>query len=60
MGTDLADEFKKRGNEAYDAKRFEDALVLYEKAIEANPNNYIHYNNCAAAHHELKHYDKAI
>lgn len=60
MSNAFAEELKQRGNEAFAAKRFEDAIVLYDKAIEADENNYIYYNNRAAAYHELKNYDKAI
>lgn len=60
MDHDFAEELKQRGNEAYAAKRYEDALVLYERALEANPDSFVYHNNCAAAYHELKKYDKAI
>ncbi|KPI90720.1 hypothetical protein ABL78_0156 [Leptomonas seymouri] len=56
----FAEELKARGNEAFAAKRFEDAIVLYEKAIETDEANFIYYNNRAAAYHELKNYAKAI
>ncbi|KAG5466538.1 hypothetical protein LSCM4_01690 [Leishmania orientalis] len=56
----LAEELKARGNEAFAAKRFEDAIVLYDKAIEMDSTNFIYYNNRAAAYHELKNYAKAI
>lgn len=56
----FAEELKARGNEAFAAKRFEDAIVLYDKAIETDSTNYVYYNNRAAAYHELKNYAKAI
>ncbi|KAG5467068.1 hypothetical protein LSCM1_01249 [Leishmania martiniquensis] len=56
----LAEELKARGNEAFAAKRFEDAIVLYDKAIEMDSTNFVYYNNRAAAYHELKNYTKAI
>lgn len=58
--SELAEDLKKRGNEAFAAKHYEDAIVLYDRAIEADPTNYVYYNNRAAANHELKHFDKAI
>ncbi|GET93010.1 hypothetical protein, conserved [Leishmania tarentolae] len=56
----VAEELKARGNEAFAAKKFEEAVTLYEKAIEEDSTNYIYYNNRAAAYHELKNYAKAI
>ncbi|KAK7200918.1 Tetratricopeptide repeat/TPR repeat [Novymonas esmeraldas] len=56
----FAEELKTRGNEAFVAKRFEDAIVLYDKAIETDSSNLVYYNNRAAAYHELKNYTKAI
>jgi tetratricopeptide (TPR) repeat protein len=56
----FAEELKARGNEAFAAKRFEDAIVLYDKAIEMDETNFVYYNNRAAAYHELKNYDRAI
>ncbi|CAJ1012418.1 putative TPR repeat/Tetratricopeptide repeat [Leishmania naiffi] len=56
----FAEELKARGNEAFAAKRFEDAIVLYDKAIEMDSTNFIYYNNRAAAYHELRNYAKAI
>lgn len=56
----FAEELKVRGNEAFAAKRFEDAIVLYDKAIETDETNYVYFNNRAAAYHELKNYTKAI
>lgn len=56
----FAEELKVRGNEAFAAKRFEDAIVLYDKAIETDETNFVYFNNRAAAYHELKNYAKAI
>lgn len=56
----IAEELKKSGNQAFGAKRYEDAIVLYDKAIEAEPTNYVYWNNRSAANHELKRYDEAI
>lgn len=56
----FAEELKVRGNEAFAAKRYEDAIVLYDKAIETDETNFVYYNNRAAAYHELKNYVKAI
>lgn len=56
----FAEELKARGNEAFAAKNYEEAIVLYDKAIEVDSTNFIYYNNRAAAYHELKNYAKAI
>ncbi|KAG5492904.1 hypothetical protein JKF63_01484 [Porcisia hertigi] len=60
MTNTSAEELKARGNEAYAAKRFEDAIVFYDRAIEMDTTNFVYYNNRAAAYHELKNYPKAI
>jgi len=54
------DEIKAKGNEAYKAKRFEEALGLYDQAIAANPHDIIYHNNKAAVYLEMGEYDKAI
>lgn len=43
-----AEEFKTRGNELYKARKFEEAIVEYDNAIAANPNDMTYYNNKAA------------
>lgn len=40
-----ADEFKTKGNELYKKKQFKEAIEMYEKAIEKEPNDIIYYNN---------------
>lgn len=40
-----ADEFKTKGNELYKKKQFQEAIEMYEKAIEKEPNDIIYYNN---------------
>lgn len=36
---------KEHGNAAYKAKKFEEALAHYNKAIEVQPDNIVFYNN---------------
>jgi len=57
-----ADEFKTKGNELYKAKKFEEALVEYDKAIEAEPNDITYYNNKNAVYIEMgpDYYDKVF
>lgn len=60
MSESLAERLKASGNAAFAAQQFDDAVAMYSKAIEADPTNFIYYNNRAAAYHELKKYDKVM
>eukprot|EP00397_Hematodinium_sp_SG-2012_P036422 GEMP01039321.1.p1 GENE.GEMP01039321.1~~GEMP01039321.1.p1 ORF type:complete len:337 (+),score=80.57 GEMP01039321.1:43-1053(+) len=66
MAADLAaqinagDALKQKGNEAYKAKMFEEALSLYDQAIAAHPNEMVYHNNKAAVYMEMGEYEKAI
>ncbi|KAF6017017.1 STIP1 [Bugula neritina] len=51
---------KEKGNAAYKAKKFEEALSHYGKAIELDPNNIIYYTNKAAVYFEQGRYDLCI
>jgi len=57
-----ADEFKKQGNDLYKAKKFQEALDMYDKAIAAEPNDLIYYNNKCAVWIEMgaEYYDKVL
>jgi stress-induced-phosphoprotein 1 len=57
-----ADEFKLKGNELYKKKSFEEALAMYDKAIETCPNDLTYYNNKCAVWIEMgeETYDKVI
>jgi len=61
-GQKKADEFKTKGNELYKAKKFEEALVEYDKAIEAEPNDITYHNNKNAVYVEMgpENYDKVF
>jgi tetratricopeptide (TPR) repeat protein len=54
-----AEDYKARGNEAYHAKNFSEAVKWYSEAIAAEPRNAIFWNNRAAAYLELKKYEEA-
>eukprot|EP00398_MALV-I-01_sp_L67-1_P000484 gene484-491_t len=54
-----ADEFKKAGNDLYKAKKFDEAIAEYDKAIEAQPNDITYYNNKAAVLVEQNKLDEA-
>lgn len=51
---------KNEGNAAYKGKKFDEALKLYQEAIDLDPQDLIYYTNKAAVFFELKQYDKCI
>jgi len=55
-----ADEHKLKGNAAYKAKSFEEAVTHYEAAIAELPEEMTYYNNLAAVKFEQKEYDACI
>jgi len=57
-----ADEFKTKGNEVYKAKKFEEALGFYDKAIALEPNDLTYYNNKNAVYIEMgaDHWEKVL
>lgn len=55
-----ADSHKEKGNTAYKAKQFAEAIGHYEKAIEVLPDEMSYYNNLAAVKFEQKEYDSCI
>jgi stress-induced-phosphoprotein 1 len=55
-----AEKLKKQGNEVYKARKFEEAVELYEKAWETWPKDVSFLTNLAAVFFEQGEYDKAI
>jgi len=57
-----ADEFKTQGNALYKAKKFEEAIAMYDKAIEKEPNDFVYYNNKCAVWIEMgeAHFDDVL
>jgi len=57
-----ADEFKSKGNELYKKKQFQEALEMYDKAIEKEPNEIAYHNNKCAVWIEMgqEYYDKVL
>jgi len=55
-----ADEFKAEGNGHYKKKEFDQALALYNKALEVLPTCIQYMNNIAAVYLEQKDYEKCI
>ena len=55
-----ADEIKAKGNEEFKKKNFDEAIKLYQQAIDIYPNEMVYYLNSAKCYLEKKDYDKAI
>eukprot|EP00429_Kryptoperidinium_foliaceum_P015662 CAMPEP_0176036634 /NCGR_PEP_ID=MMETSP0120_2-20121206/18144_1 /TAXON_ID=160619 /ORGANISM="Kryptoperidinium foliaceum, Strain CCMP 1326" /LENGTH=620 /DNA_ID=CAMNT_0017370021 /DNA_START=51 /DNA_END=1909 /DNA_ORIENTATION=- len=57
-----ADEYKTKGNDLYKKKQFKEALEMYDKAIEKEPNELLYYNNKCAVWIEMgpEHYDEVL
>jgi tetratricopeptide (TPR) repeat protein len=54
-----AEAVKARGNTAFAAGKFEEAVALFTRCIELDGGNHIYYSNRAAAHTGLKDYRAA-
>ena len=54
-----AEAVKARGNTAFAAGKFEEAVTLFTRCIELDGGNHIYYSNRAAAHTGLKDYRAA-
>ncbi|CRK86369.1 CLUMA_CG000084, isoform A [Clunio marinus] len=52
-------ELKDHGNKLFSAKKFEDAITCYSKAIIKNPNNATYFTNRALCYIKLKKFDLA-
>merc|ERR1719271_53292 len=57
---DVADGHKAKGNDAYKAKKFDEAVTHYQAAIDALPDEMTYYNNLAAVFFEQKKFDECI
>jgi len=55
-----AKQWKEKGNKAYKAKKFEDAIQNYDKAIECDPEDTLFVTNKAAVYLEKGETDKCI
>ena len=51
---------KEAGNKAFSLSQFDEALELYTKAIEIDPNNHIFFANRANAYLETSNFDSCI
>lgn len=55
-----AEEWKKNGNEAMKADKYQEALKCYTRAIEKNPYNAVYYCNRAAVYSKLDRQQETI
>lgn len=56
----MAAEAKARGNAAFSAGRYEEAVAEFDTAIELDPENHVLYSNRSGAHASLKSYHAAL
>ncbi|GFR40723.1 hypothetical protein Agub_g1331 [Astrephomene gubernaculifera] len=56
----MSDELKAKGNAAFSAGNFEDAIKFFTQAIEVDPNNHVLYSNRSASQASLKNYAAAL
>lgn len=45
----MADTFKKQGNEAFQAKKYDEAIELFSKGLNLDPDNHVLWSNRSAA-----------
>ncbi|KAG0488600.1 hypothetical protein HPP92_007180 [Vanilla planifolia] len=56
----MADEAKAKGNAAFSAGRFEEAIRYFSEAINLAPTNHVLYSNRSAAYASLQRYEEAL
>lgn len=55
-----ADALKREGNDAFAAKKYDEAIELYSKAIALEPSNPVFYSNRSACYFSKKQYQNAL
>jgi len=60
MSNTEAEEFKKKGNEDFKEKRFDEAIKNYNKAITLDPNNASYYSNRSGAWSSKGNHESAL
>lgn len=60
MGTDEAEEFKKKGNDAFREQKWDEAIKHYNKAISLDPKNAAIYSNRSAAWSSKGNHESAL
>jgi stress-induced-phosphoprotein 1 len=53
----LATEFKNKGNEAFKAQRYPEAIEFFTQAIQHNPNDHVFYSNRSGSYLNNGQYD---
>eukprot|EP00659_Diplonema_papillatum_P011542 gene11542-17775_t len=56
----MSDEYKTKGNAAFSAKNFEEAISWFSQGIELDAKNHVLYSNRSACYASLHQYDKAL
>ncbi|KAG9452421.1 hypothetical protein H6P81_005325 [Aristolochia fimbriata] len=56
----MADEAKAKGNAAFSAGKFDDAVRFFSEAIDLAPTNHVLYSNRSAAYASLHKYSEAL
>eukprot|EP00758_Cryptobia_borreli_P003882 Tbor_TRINITY_DN4038_c0_g1::TRINITY_DN4038_c0_g1_i1::g.11816::m.11816/K09553/STIP1; stress-induced-phosphoprotein 1 len=52
--------YKAKGNDAFSAKNFEEAIEHFSSAIDLDPSNHVLYSNRSASYASLKNYKSAL
>jgi len=58
--SDAAAEAKAKGNDAFKAQKFEEAIEHFTAAISADPSGHVLYSNRSASYASLHQYDEAL
>mmetsp|Transcript_106428 Transcript_106428/g.204770 ORF Transcript_106428/g.204770 Transcript_106428/m.204770 type:complete len:383 (-) Transcript_106428:198-1346(-) len=53
-------EAKSKGNEAFQSKKFEEAILHFTDAIGHDPSDHVFYSNRSASYAQLEEYEKAL
>jgi len=56
----LASKFKDAGNQAFKDGKNDEAIDMYTKAIDLNPDDHVYYSNRSAAHMKMSNISKAL
>ena len=60
MTEQQAIDFKNKGNEAFKAHKYEEAIQFFTQAIQLNPNDHVFYSNRSGAYLNNKQYQEAL
>ena len=58
--TETAEELKRRGNELFATRQYDEAIELYNKAIAIDSENAVLYSNRSACYASKKQWQKAL